>query len=169
MVFTRSDADNQNHQPKRVSRAVFLAPARGYGDANPAERKKVIEGRLSNLEKLGPIGMAKVRASAMLSSHAKPFLVDTVRQTMSEVHPKGYAQAVQMLGLGNLIRDVQAITCSMCVASGEADTITPPDACDQVAQAARQQRVSLGEVGHACPLEAASAVNSLLGLSTQTG
>ena len=156
-------------QPDRVSRAVFLAPARGYGDAEPAERKKVVEGRLSNLEKLGPAGMANARASAMLSTHAKPWMVDAVRQTMSEVDPKGYAQAVQMLGQGNLIRDVHGIKCPMLVASGDADTITPPATCDQVAHAAQQKRLSLGEVGHACPLEAALAINQLLGLPSQIG
>lgn len=156
-------------QPDRVSRAVFLAPARGYGDAEPAERKKVVEGRLSNLEKLGPAGMANARASAMLSTHAKPWMVDAVRQTMSEVNPKGYAQAVQMLGQGNLIRDVHGIKCPMLVASGDADTITPPATCDQVAHTAQQKRLSLGEVGHACPLEAALAINQLLGLPSQRG
>ena len=156
-------------QPERVSRAVFLAPAKGYGDADPAERKKVVEGRLSNLEKLGPAGMANTRASAMLSTHAKPWMVDAVRQTMSEVDPKGYAQAVQMLGQGNLIRDVHGIKCPMLIASGDADTITPPLACDQVAHAAQQKRLSLGEVGHACPLEAALAINQLLGLPGQIG
>jgi pimeloyl-ACP methyl ester carboxylesterase len=156
-------------QPDRVSRAVFLAPAKGYGDADPAERKKVVEGRLSNLEKLGPAGMANARASAMLSTHAKPWMVDAVRQTMSAVDPKGYAQAVQMLGQGNLIRDVHGIKCPMLIASGDADTITPPLACDQVAHAAQQKRLSLGEVGHACPLEAALAINQLLGLPVQIG
>ena len=156
-------------QPERVSRAVFLAPAKGYGDADPAERKKVVEGRLSNLEKLGPAGMANARASAMLSTHAKPWMVDAVRQTMSEVDPKGYAQAVQMLGQGNLIRDVHGIKCPMLIASGDADTITPPLACDQVAHAAQQKRLSLGEVGHACPLEAALAINQLLGLPVRIG
>lgn len=156
-------------QPDRVSRAVFLAPAKGYGDADPAERKKVVEGRLSNLEKLGPAGMANARASAMLSTHAKPWMVDAVRQTMSAVDPKGYAQAVQMLGQGNLIRDVHGINCPTLIASGEADTITPPLACDQVAHAAQQKRLSLGEVGHACPLEAALAINQLLGLPVQIG
>jgi pimeloyl-ACP methyl ester carboxylesterase len=156
-------------QPDRVSRSVFLAPAKGYGDAEPAERKKVVEGRLSNLEKLGPAGMANARASAMLSSHAKPWMIDAVRQTMSEVDPRGYTQAVKMLGQGNLIRDVYGIKCSMLIASGEADTITPPSACDQVAHAAQQKRLSLGEVGHACPLEAALAINHLLGLPSQIG
>ena len=156
-------------QPDRVSRCVFLAPARGYGDADPAERKKVVEGRLTSLEKFGPVGMANARASAMLSTHAKPWMRDAVRQTMSEIDPKGYTQAVQMLGQGNLIRDVLDIKRPMLVASGEADTITPPAVCDQVAHAAQQKRLSLGEVGHACPLEAGFAINQLLGLPGQIG
>lgn len=157
------------HQPDRVSRCFFLAPARGYGDAEPTERKKLIEGRLSNLEKLGPLGMAIARSSAMLSKHAKPWMIDAVRQTMSEIDPKGYAQAVQMLGQGNLIYDIHRIQCDVLIASGEADTITPPSACDQVAFAAQKKRLSLGGVGHACPLEAALVINQLLGLPSQIG
>jgi hypothetical protein len=66
------------------------------------------------------------------------------------------------------------------VASGEADTVTPPAGCDRVARDvvvrdvavrdgvgtgdAPPKRISLGPVGHACPLEAFDAVNALLGL-----
>ena len=50
----------------------------------------------------------------------------------------------------------------MAVASGEADTITPPAACDEVAAAAGVRRLSLGAVGHACAVEAAQAVIDLL-------
>jgi hypothetical protein len=38
-----------------------------------------------------------------------------------------------------------------------------------VAQDAAAKRISLGPVGHACPLEAAEAVNELLGLPALGG
>jgi pimeloyl-ACP methyl ester carboxylesterase len=61
-----------------------------------------------------------------------------------------------------LLRDVAGIKLPTVVASGEADTITTPAACDEVAAAARVQRQSLGPVGHACAIEAADAVIALL-------
>jgi len=53
-------------RPQAVSRLVLLAPARGYGDAPLAERERVVQGRLSNLQQLGPDGMATARAAARL-------------------------------------------------------------------------------------------------------
>jgi pimeloyl-ACP methyl ester carboxylesterase len=74
-----------------------------------------------------------------------------------------------MLGQGNLRQDLQTVACPVSVASGEADTVTPPANCDAVAQDAAAKRISLGPVGHACPLEAAEAVNALLGLPALGG
>ena len=151
-------------RPQAVSRLLLLAPARGYGDAPLAERERVVQGRLANLQQLGPKGMALARATAMLSPSATPALQEAVRETMSQIDPTGYSQAVQMLGQANLMQDLKTITCPVAVASGEADTVTPPSGCDLVAQELASKRISLVPVGHACPLEAADAVNELLGL-----
>lgn len=151
-------------QPGRVSQLVLLAPARGYGDASEAERDRVVQGRLANLQQLGPEGMARARASAMLSPGAAPALQDAVRETMAQIDPAGYAQAVQMLGQGRLAQDLKNWSGPLLIASGEADTVTPPAACDALAHDVAQARISLGPVGHACPLEADAAVNQLLGL-----
>ena len=151
-------------RPQAVSRLGLLAPARGYGDAPVAERERVVEGRLRNLQQLGPHGMALARAAAMLSPGAAPALQEAVRETMAQIDPTGYAQAVQMLGLACLAQDLKNLNTPVLVASGEADTVTPPANCDAVAQDAAAKRISLGPVGHACPLEASEAVNELLGL-----
>lgn len=151
-------------QPGRISQLVLLAPARGYGDACKAERDRVVQGRLANLQQLGPEGMARARASAMLSPGAPPALQEAVRETMAQIDPTGYAQAVKMLGQGRLAHDLGHWPGPLQIASGEADTITPPAACDALARDVAQTRISLGPVGHACPLEAAEAVNQLLGL-----
>jgi pimeloyl-ACP methyl ester carboxylesterase len=156
-------------RPQAVSRLVLLAPARGYGDASLAERERVVQGRLGNLQQLGPQGMAMARSAAMLSSGASPALQEAVRETMAQIDPAGYAQAVQMLGQGHLGQDLKTLRCPVVVASGEADTVTLPTSCDLVAQALDSQRISLGPVGHACPLEAAEAVNALLALPPLNG
>jgi pimeloyl-ACP methyl ester carboxylesterase len=156
-------------RPQSVSRLVLLAPARGYGDAPLAERERVVQGRLNNLQQLGPQGMAMARGAAMLSPGASHALQDAVRETMAQIDPTGYAQAVQMLGQADLAHDLKTLRCPVTVASGEADTVTPPTNCDLVAQALGSQRISLGPVGHACPLEAAPAVNALLDLPALDG
>lgn len=150
--------------PERVRRVVLLAPANGYGDAAPEARERVRQTRLDNLQRLGPQGMAQARAAAMLTPDARSDWVEAVRDTMAQVEPGGYTQAVHLLVGGCLTDDVRALTMPVCVASGDADGVTPPDACDRVARAAGVARVALGPVGHACPLQAASAVNTLLDL-----
>ncbi len=156
-------------RPHAVSRVVLLAPARGYGDAPLAERERVVQGRLGKLQQLGPHGMALARAAAMLSPGAAPALQEAVRETMAQIDPAGYTQAVQMLGQACLAQDLKTVACPVGVASGEADTVTTPANCDAVAQDAAAKRISLGPVGHACPLEAAEAVNELLGLPALGG
>lgn len=156
-------------RPQAVSRLVLLAPARGYGDAPLAERERVVQGRLRNLQQLGPHGMALARAAAMLSPDAAPALQEAVRETMAQIDPAGYAQAVHMLGQACLAQDLKTVACPVWVASGEADTVTTPANCNAVAQDAAAKRISLGPVGHACPLEAAEAVNELLGLPALGG
>ncbi len=151
-------------QPLRVQRLVLLSPARGYGDAPDAERTEKLQSRLGNLQRLGPQGMAAARAAAMLSPAATPEQVELVRTTMAQVRVDGYTQATHLLANGVLLRDLLEVRCPLAVASGEADTITPPAGCSQVAQQAGVAWQSLGPVGHACPLEAPDAVNALLGL-----
>ena len=151
-------------QPARVSRLLLLAPARGYGDATAPERERVVQGRLSNLQQLGPQGMAQARDAAMLSPQAAPALQDAVRETMAQIDPAGYTQAVHMLGQGQLAQDLKTWTGPLAIASGDADTVTTPAACDALALHVAKERINLGPVGHACPLEAAAAVNQLLDL-----
>jgi len=149
-------------QPARVQRLVLLSPARGYGDAPEAERTRMVESRLSSLQQLGPAGMAQARAAAMLSPQARPEWIEAVRRNMAAIDPAGYTQAVHLLAQARLTQDLAALKLPVQVASGEADTITAPAACDEVAAAAGVQRVSLGPVGHACAIEAADAVCRLL-------
>lgn len=151
-------------RPQGVSRLLLLSPARGYGDAPLADRERVVQGRLTNLQQLGPQGMAAARATAMLSPRASPVLQEAVRMTMSQIDPAGYSQAVQMLGQANLAQDLKCLSCPVAVASGDNDTVTTPEGCELVAQELNLKRISLGAVGHACSLEAADAVNHLLGL-----
>lgn len=151
-------------QPGRVKALVLLSPAAGYGDAPAAEREDKLNKRLQSLARLGPEGMARERASAMLSPAASAALVEAVRANMAQVHPEGYAQAARTLAAGVLLRELAGLRCPVSVACGSLDAITVPSACQAVAQGLGVPLVDLGPVGHACPLEAAAAVNRLLGL-----
>lgn len=151
--------------PQRVQRLVLLSPAAGYGNAEPAVREQKLRDRLATLERLGPQGMAQARAAAMLSPGAPAELVDAVRDSMAQVIPAGYTQAARLLAHGTLAADLAQLQCPLAVASGNADGITTPAACQAVALAGGVAWNDLGSVGHACPLEAPGPVNALLGLN----
>jgi pimeloyl-ACP methyl ester carboxylesterase len=83
---------------------------------------------------------------------------------MAQINPAGYTQASRMLSTGRLDADLARVSVPLIVASGSADTITPPAACADVAHRKNLAWVDLGPVGHVCALEAAERVNELLGL-----
>jgi pimeloyl-ACP methyl ester carboxylesterase len=153
--------------PHRVARLVLLSPARGYGSAPEAERDKKLADRLTTLHTLGPQGMAQKRGAAMLSPHASATQIAFIQTVMGQLQPAGYTQAAQMLSRGDLAADIAHLACPISVGSGRADTVTPMAACQAVAEQARVAWTDLGEVGHACPLEAATAVNALLDITPQ--
>ena len=152
--------------PHRVNRLILLAPARGYLHAAPEERERKLHDRLNNLATLGPAGMAAKRGAAMLSSTATAVEVDFIQRVMAQINPTGYTQAAYLLANADVQGDLAHCPCPITVASGRADSITPEAACREVAASAGVPWVDLGNVGHACPLEAAQAVNQLLGLPT---
>ena len=149
-------------QPQRVRHLALLAPALGYGAAEPALREAKLRDRLANLHSLGPAGMAEKRGAAMLSPQASAEQVAFTKSVMAQIDPHGYTQAARLLAGGNLIQDLARIACPITVASGSLDSITPPAGCLRAAAAARTGLIDLGPVGHACALEAADAVCALL-------
>ena len=161
-------------QPQRVQRLILLSPAQGYARAPAAERDKKLQDRLDILARLGPAGMAQARGAAMLSGSAHADQVAFVQQAMAQINPAGYAQAARMLAQGDLLSDLSLLESRhvtgqparpVLVASGSADTITPPAGCQQVAAHINARYISLGPVGHACAIEAADAVTRLIGLA----
>ena len=153
-------------QPKRVRQLVLLAPAQGYGAASEALRQQKRDDRLKNLQTLGPSGMAEKRASAMLSQHASSEYIAFVQSVMAQVNVAGYTQATHLLAQSDVLTDLKQWSGPLVVASGRADTITPASGCQALAQACDVAWHDLGDVGHACALEAAPAVNALLQLNS---
>ena len=150
--------------PARVARLVLLAPAQGYARAPAQLRTQKLADRMELLAQLGPAGMARKRAAAMLSTHASSPQIAFVEQVMAAIDPHGYTQAARMLAGGDLSADLQQLHCPVTIASGSADTITPPAGCQALAQQTGASYVSLGEVGHSCALEAAVEVNQVIGI-----
>ena len=153
-------------RPEQVARLVLLSPAQGYARANPANRQKKLDERLNTLQSLGLPGMAKSRGAAMLSPQAEPALVQYVQTVMAQLHPAGYTQAIHLLVGGDLLTDIAQVRCPVEVASGTADTITPPEGCQRVAAAANVPWIDLGDAGHACALDAPDKVSALMGLAS---
>ena len=151
-------------QPARVSHLVLLAPAQGYGLADAALRIQKRDDRLHALNTLGPQGMASKRGVAMLSPHSSPEQLAFVQHIMAQVHPAGYTQATHMLSQGDVATELQHGTSPLTIASGRADGITPMAGCQDLAARLGVPWHDLGDVGHACALEGADAVNAVLGL-----
>jgi len=148
----------------QVARLVLLAPAQGHARLPAAERALKLNERLATLERLGPAGMAQRRASAMLSNHASAEQVAFIAQVMAGIDPAGYTQASNMLSMGDIDADLVGLLCPVQVAGGSADTVTPAAGCRALASRCGARWTDLGEVGHSCPLEAAGAVNRLIGI-----
>jgi pimeloyl-ACP methyl ester carboxylesterase len=150
--------------PGRVARLVLLAPAPGYGHVSVALRDKKLADRLANLATLGAAGLARARVGAMLSPGADADQLAFIEHVMAQIDPAGYTQAAKMLAGGDLAADLRQVSCPVTFASGDADSITPAQACRDLARHVGADYVSLGAVGHACTLQAATQVNRLLGL-----
>lgn len=151
-------------RPDQVAKLVLLSPAQGYARASTEDRQKKLEERLNTLASQGIAGMAQKRGAAMLSPQAQPELVQYVQSVMAQLHPAGYTQAIHLLVGGDLLTDLAQVRCPVAVASGTADTITPPEGCRRVAAAANVPWTDLGDAGHACALDAPEKVSESIGL-----
>lgn len=148
--------------PHRIKNLVLLSPAQGYARATAAEREQKLNDRLDNLAKLGPAGMAQRRGAAMLSPDATQQQVAFVQSTMAQIRPAGYTQAVRMLIDGDLLTDLSTLSCPVAIASGSADTVTPPAACRAAAAHIGAPYTAIAGAGHACAVEAPDEVTQLI-------
>lgn len=139
--------------PGRVRRLVLISPARGYGDpARTLQREAVRNQRLSTLEQLGITQMAAQRSGAMLSPRASAKALEWVRWNMARLNPDGYRQAIELLCSDDLLRHA-ALKVPCDVHCGEADGITPPEACLTLAKALGATFSLIPDAGHASPIE----------------
>lgn len=149
------------HHAGRVDRLVLASVAAGYrlGPADPYP--PALQGRLDDFAALGAAGVAAKRVARLCAPDARPEAVAAVQRVMAKLRMPGYAQAVALLGQGDLIADAPAIAAPTLVLCGDADVVTPPERCRAVAAAiAGAQYRSLGPVGHACSVEDPAGFNA---------
>ena len=145
-----------------VNALVLVSPALGYGQAAAEVRESKYRERLTMVDQLGIAGMAAQRSAALCAPGASASCIEAVRQNMALATVGGYKQAAYMLAHDDLLshlRQVQIPTAVMC---GEHDTVTPPDACRQVAVAVGAPYTSLRGVAHACYVEDPAQFNAAL-------
>lgn len=147
----------------RLQRLVLLSPARGYAEADEAERRQKYNRRMDMLERLGPSGLARERSALMVSADAPPRAVAWVARNIRRINPIGYRQAARMLADEDIARYAQRYTQPVAVFSGVADRITPVEKCRLVAgefEVASYE--SLPGLGHALYVEDPVRINARL-------
>ncbi|MGF6773452.1 pimeloyl-ACP methyl ester carboxylesterase [Paraburkholderia sp. GAS199] len=149
-------------EPQRVASLLLLSPAGGYGAASAELRETRRDQRLAMLNELGPQGLADKRSANMVSAYAGEEARAWVRWNMSRVIPRGYAQATHLLANADLAGDLARYRGRIDVAVGADDTITTPDACERLAQAAGTRLQVVPRAGHAGYIEAPAAYTAII-------
>lgn len=152
-------------QRQRISRLVLISPAQGYGHpARALLRKEVRNKRLHALEQLGITQMAEQRSRYMLSPHASVKAHAWVQWNMARINPEGYRQAIELLCGEDLLRH-SPLSMPCEVHCGEADGITAPQSCQDIASALGATFSLIADAGHASPIEQPMVVASQLALA----
>src|SRR5262252_4836217 len=151
--------------PERVITLTLAGVARGHGHLPPPQRERLLRQRLDDLAELGPHGMAAKRGPRLLGPEATEAIRRTVVETMAHIHPGGYAQAARMLSTGDIMADLAELPAGLPiqVIVGDADLITPPADCLEIAAACRAAATQvIPGAGHALYPEKPREFNRLL-------
>jgi pimeloyl-ACP methyl ester carboxylesterase len=152
-------------QPKRVVTLTLASIAKGHGQVPPSERQRLLAERLDPLTELGALGMAAKRGPRLLAPEATETMRRMVVETMARIRPDAYAQAARMLSTGDITADLARLPPQLPiqVIVGEADVITPPALCLEVAAACKAVSVHvIAGAGHVVYLEKPQQFNRLL-------
>ena len=124
------------HAP-RVAGLLLVSPAGGYGAASAEVRETKRDAasrdaRTNSARKVSPKNAAPTCCPrTRATKHAT-----WVRWNMARMIPHGYAQATHLLANADLAADLARYRGRISVAVGADDAITPPAACERIAQAA---------------------------------
>src|SRR6266850_6001528 len=147
---------------ERVRSMVLLGPAGGYGGLPDKDQK--LRGRLDELDRIGPDGLAEQRSPTLIAKNSPAFALELVRWSQRRIKPQGYRQALHCLAQGRLAEDARRFAKKVLVACGAEDVITPEAGCKAIAAAfPRAEYRTLAGVGHAPQIEAPDTINPLIG------
>ena len=149
-------------QPSRVMGLLLLSPAGGYGAAAAEVRIAKRDARLAMLDELGADGLAQQRSGNMLSAYADDAARAWVCWNMARILLPGYRQATHLLANADLLADLAEFRGRVAVAVGAGDGITPPAACERIAQAAGVELQIVPRAGHAAYIEAPAIYSNLI-------
>ena len=160
--------------PGRVRSLTLCSIAGGHGHLPEAERRKLLDQRLSDVATLGPRAMAEKRAPRLLGPAAPPEALAKVMDTMGSIRPGGYGQAARMLSTGDIAADLARLPAGLAgqVIYGDGDVITPPVRNREIAGRWPGAAVHvIAGAGHAPYLEQPAAFNALVAdfISKRTG
>ncbi|MGE3245200.1 MAG: alpha/beta fold hydrolase [Beijerinckiaceae bacterium] len=150
---------------ERVTTLTLASCALGHARLAPAERERLLAGRLDDVRLLGMRGMAEKRGPRLLTGHASAAMRTAVTDAMGSADPRGYAQAARMLSAGDMLADIGGLAPDMPVqfVYGLQDVITPPDANETAAKARPGAKVvRIANAGHAVYIEQADAFNDAI-------
>jgi pimeloyl-ACP methyl ester carboxylesterase len=153
-------AQNNASGAERIAQLTLISPARGYG-LRPEQSRGVRTERLATLTALGIAGMASQRSSRLVSDNATDLARQWVRWNMARLHEGGYRQAIELL-CGEDLLNLLPPVCPVRVLCGDADVVTPPSACEDIARACGVALESISGAGHACYVEQPEAIAKAL-------
>lgn len=151
--------------PDRVMSLTLAGPSTGHARLSPEERDRLRNGRIGDLAKLGPRGMAQLRGPRLVSPLATGQLKHAVIETMARIRPDGYGQAVAMLSGADTGADIARLAgrVPLQFIYGEHDVVMPPDSTMALAREWPDAAVHrIDGAGHAMYLEQPQAFNDLL-------
>lgn len=153
------------HAP-RVERVVLSSCGGGYAGLDETERNAKLNARIEDMTRLGPAGMAALRAPKMLAAEASEAVRARAIEIMARLRPQGFIQAAHLLGNGDALAEVRAWPPPpppTLVLVGAEDAITPPPGIRRIAHCIPGSRyVEIAGAGHAAYLEQPEAYCALL-------
>ena len=161
LMAARFAADN----PDRIASLTLASIAAGHARLAPEDRTRMLEGRVGDVEELGPRGMAEKRGPRLLGPRATAEQIRQVVDAMAAVDPIGYAQAARMLSGGDILADLVRLPASipLQIVFGSADLITTPQANRNVASHVQHATViEIPDAGHALSVDAAEPFNAAI-------
>jgi pimeloyl-ACP methyl ester carboxylesterase len=148
--------------PQRVRGLVLLGATRGHAALPEEERARRLDARLAAVRN-GPLAFAASRGGELVAPSASAAVRAEVRQLLSAVWPRGFAQAARAVAKTDVVALGPRIRASTLVAVGSEDRVNPVDVSRQICDAIAGAQLSiLDGVGHLSKVEAPDRVARLI-------